>query len=307
MPISDNYFLRKIKRIHKGTSQQDISSASGFSQGKKSEENSWHYNEPIKPLLTDTTENFAIHKYFEADYIKFRIPIKADFTSAIFHTTLWNIGIPPTGDKQNPSAAPVGDIMNWSTPSASTEVETVMQGGRKSSNAMVDSDLWENGFDSSNPTPVSAGFQQSEPRTPSLPEKVTYKGYPIDLHNPDGRISPVQNDIFSDLNMQIKNQQSTLKRFSTLPAAKQQQPSIAKPLHHTHSADMAKNTNQPRSFAMDNLMTPANPETGRLTPLILKSSNWRCKSAKIVDITQEWIIAKDEECFSAQVYFCPLA
>uniref|UniRef100_A0A914YDM8 Uncharacterized protein n=1 Tax=Panagrolaimus superbus TaxID=310955 RepID=A0A914YDM8_9BILA len=318
MPISDNYFLRKIKRLHKGNSQQDISNNSEISRGKYSDENSWSYNEPTKPLLTDTTENFAIHKYFEADYIKFRIPIKGDFASAVFNTTLWNIGyVPPSssvGDKLNP----VGDIMNWSTPSASTEVETVMMQGRKSSNAMADSDLWENGFDSSNPTPVSIVQQQSEPRTPSLPDKVTYRGYPIELHNPDGRISPVQqyieslcdfSDIFSDLNMQIKNERSTLKRFSTLPAPKQPPPASAiKPLHHTHSADMTNsNLNAPRSFAMDNLMTAANPETGRLTPLILKSSNWRCRSAKIVDITQEWIIAKDEEIFSAQAYFCPLA
>uniref|UniRef100_A0AC34F8Q9 Ig-like domain-containing protein n=1 Tax=Panagrolaimus sp. ES5 TaxID=591445 RepID=A0AC34F8Q9_9BILA len=314
MPISDNYFLRKIKRLHKGNSQQDISNNPGT--GKRSEENSWSYNEPTKPLLTDTTENFAIHKYFEADYIKFRIPIKADFASAVFHTTLWNTGfVPqqPSGDKINPP----GDIMNWSTPSASTEVETVMMQGRKSSNAMVDSDLWENGFDSSNPTPISSVQQQSEPRTPSLPDKVTYRGYPIELHNPDGRISPVQqyieslcdfSNIFSDLNMQIRNEQSTLKRFSTLPAPRPSPPVTIKPLHHTHSADMTNpNPNAPRSFAMDNLMTPANPETGRLTPLILKSSNWRCRSAKIVDITQEWIIAKDEEIFSAQAYFCPLA
>jgi len=318
MPISDSFILRKIKRLHRRDSESNIGASpppilprkdSLSQRSSDGESEKWFFHKTLgwqspkkevekeeKPFLTDVVENYVIHKYFDADYITHKIPIEKDFDKVAFTTSLYQPGLL--------------DPMSWSTPSGSTEVETILQ-NRKTSNQMIESDLWS--------STITDQFN-SEPRTPSLPDKMVYKSQEIPSKkaaSEDGRISPVQqyieslcdfNELFNDLNKKIKD----ASRSATLPskhkglldiALENTESAAKKALHHTQSAQ--DNYLHPGSFMQKQSASPI-PESGRKTPLILKSTNWRCKSAKVVDITQEWIISKDEESFSAQAYFIPM-
>uniref|UniRef100_A0A7E4VJ05 Ig-like domain-containing protein n=1 Tax=Panagrellus redivivus TaxID=6233 RepID=A0A7E4VJ05_PANRE len=297
MPISDSFFFRKIKRLHHSL-PRNAPSPTPLKKTQSSTKAAADIPNVVRTYTTEDgvevslTENFVIYKYLETDYADIAIQIKADFSSVFLNASVWPLG---------------ADIMNWSTPTASTDVETIVAGGdafhiEEDNRRFSRNSDWE-------PT-SEITLLPGNTRVAALTEKTLFPGSEVSESEKMARTTEYIesicdiNAIFNDLNDHMKA--ATLPtKANRVVDERIEAPLPAVKLYHTQSFDKSVEDAPPVGF-MRSLTIPAAPESGRRTPLLMKSSNWRCQSAKVVDITEEWIISKDEESLEAHGFFCPV-
>lgn len=182
--LSDNFILRKIKRLHKddrsqsNRDSQHSSASANFSPPSDPESEKWFYVHPI----VEATESFIIYRYFDAEYLYHSIPIRSDYDQAELFTSLYEAKIK------------VRRRSITDTPITNAEVKAIFENG------YVDEPWPEHETD----TMIRSA---PEPRSPILPNKIKYKGTPVELSvteksdrlsistiTPDqaGRMSPLQ-------------------------------------------------------------------------------------------------------------------
>uniref|UniRef100_A0A914C898 Ig-like domain-containing protein n=1 Tax=Acrobeloides nanus TaxID=290746 RepID=A0A914C898_9BILA len=282
--LSDNFILRKIKRLHKddrsqsNRDSQHSSASANFSPPSDPESEKWFYVHPI----VEATESFIIYRYFDAEYLYHSIPIRSDYEQAELFTSLYEAKIK------------VRRRSITDTPITNAEVKAIFENG------YVDEPWPEHETDT-----MIRSAPGPEPRSPTLPNKIKYKGTPVELSvaekndrlsistiTPDqaGRMSPLQlyieslcdfSQMFNDMNKTVQEKKiELLKKAKKVKDDKKLKKSI---LTKSTESDTSIRSSQP----------------------ILTRSNSQCHQAKIIEITQEWKIDKDPEFGEAAALFWP--
>lgn len=294
--LADNFIFRKIKRLHKTTSGRSIESESETEHFLISNENKGKINRILSAVKKSPkksekleeciTKSFVLQKFFDSELFTHSISLKTSKESAeIFENSNRRL------------SSSVYETPTNSFIEANEEVKEVL----KNNNLILDENK-EESFKSFKKN-SKEDLILRHPRSLDLPNKLTYKGQPINVEI-SGPVHFLTANVFNNKNSKIKenidnNVSTSLEKYvETLCDFSQIVSKLTEKLNsqnnlllETTSKDKIqknKDISQPKySYKIASSQKCTKYESPLSVPFLAKS-NSHTHQAKVTDITQEW-------------------